>query len=209
MKQITRLLIARHGNTFGPKDIIRRVGSTDLSLVESGFEQGQRLGQYLLQKKLIPDVVFTSELQRTQQTAKEVCKSIAIEIPTKSTALFNEIDYGPDENKTEQEVLARIGQQALTDWDQSAIVPEGWCFDPKQAIANWHQFAKEIEAAYPGKTILVVTSNGIARFAPYLTGDFAHFSQHHKIKVATGAVCIFEKSQDAVKWDCKEWNSKP
>ena len=33
----TRLVVARHGNTFGPKDVVTRVGGrTDLPLVASG-----------------------------------------------------------------------------------------------------------------------------------------------------------------------------
>ena len=64
-----RLLIARHGNTFGPQDTVRRVGVTDLPLVESGLIQGRKLGSYLMQNDLIPDYIYCSELLRAKQTA--------------------------------------------------------------------------------------------------------------------------------------------
>ena len=39
--------------------------------------------------------------------------------------------YGPDEGKPETEVVARIGQKALDEWERAAIVPDGWlvCVD--------------------------------------------------------------------------------
>ncbi len=54
---------------------------------------------------------------------------------------------------------------------------------------------------------MVVTSNGIARFAPYITGNFDSFAQNHAIKISTGAVCVlnFENGQ----WVVKDWNVKP
>jgi 2,3-bisphosphoglycerate-dependent phosphoglycerate mutase len=54
-----------------------------------------------------------------------------------------------------------------------------------------------------------VTSNGIARFAPYLTGNFKEFSQKHTIKISTGALCIFEEQANSENWTCLEWNISP
>src|SRR5258706_236449 len=106
-----KLLIARHGNTFGPGDIVTRVGTTDLPLVESGLQQGRNLGTYL-------------------------------------------------------------------------------------------------QKEFADKIVLVVTSNGIARFSPYLTGNFDAFIAEHNIKISTGALCIFENSS-AETWRCLKWNVKP
>ncbi|HVY53670.1 MAG TPA: histidine phosphatase family protein, partial [Gammaproteobacteria bacterium] len=58
-----KLLIARHGNTFSPGDVVTRVGTTDLPLVASGLEQGRQLGIYLKQNNLVPGVIFTSKLK--------------------------------------------------------------------------------------------------------------------------------------------------
>ena len=207
----TRLIIARHGNTFGPNETPTRVGkNTDLPLVESGLEQGRLMGRYLKEKKLIPDFIFTSNLQRTSQTASQAQGEMGISLELKALEVFDEIDYGPDENKTEAEVIARLGEDALKAWDAEAIVPDGWKFNPDEAIKNWNNFAEDILQKHEGKTVLVVTSNGIARFAPYLTGDFEGFRSEYKIKLSTGATSLFEHDPEVSNnWICKEWNVKP
>ncbi|KTD69345.1 phosphoglycerate mutase [Legionella steelei] len=205
----TRLLIARHGNTFGPGDLVRRVGTTDLPLVDSGLHQGRLLGMYLKNNQLIPDVIFSSKLKRAIQTAEQAQTTMGTNLPIETLAIFNEIDYGPDENQPEEQVVGRIGKEAINAWESQAIVPEGWKVDPAALIKNWLDFAMRIRQEYAGKTCLVVTSNGIARFSPYLTGDFATFSAQFGIKIATGAVCVFEHSEPVAQWQCRAWNVKP
>ncbi len=205
----TRLLIARHGNTFAPGEIVRRVGTTDLPLVESGLLQGYALGAYLKQERLIPDVIFTSTLQRTIQTAEQAQKAMGTQLPMENLSIFNELDYGPDENQPEENVVARLGKEALAAWEAQALVPSGWQVSPAEIITNWQHFAEHLRQQYQGKTCLVITSNGIARFAPYLTGDFAAFSAQYPIKIATGALCIFMNELGSSVWNCLGWNVKP
>ena len=205
---MTTLLIARHGNTFEVNDILRRVGKTDLPLVNSGLAQGRMLGNYLKNHDLTPDYIFTSELLRTKQTAEQAQSVLGTNLPVNTLTIFNEIDYGVDENQPESIVKERLGEKALMDWDKNAIVPNGWFFDSHKCIDNWFEFAKQIEKNYSGKIILVVTSNGIARFSPYLTGDFNSFSQKYKIKISTGGLCVFTKDSTLDFWKCFGWNIK-
>ncbi|HHF7374884.1 histidine phosphatase family protein [Legionella bozemanae] len=205
----TRLLVARHGNTFAPGEVVRRVGTTDLPLVNSGLHQGRILGTYLQKNDLMPDVIFTSKLKRAIQTAKEAQSAMGINLPIETLAIFNEIDYGPDENQPEERVVARIGKEAINAWETHAIVPAGWNVDPAALINNWMDFSTRLRQEYPGKTCLVVTSNGIARFSPYLTGDFTTFSAQYEIKIATGALCVFENEEPSEVWQCRAWNVKP
>jgi 2,3-bisphosphoglycerate-dependent phosphoglycerate mutase len=205
----TRLLIARHGNTFKPDDIVKRVGITDLSLVSSGLLQGRQLGAYLKQKNLIPDIIFTSMLKRAIQTAEQAQSTMQAHLRIEMLSIFNEIDYGPDENQPEENVIARVGEEALKAWETKAKVPNGWKVDPIEIINNWQKFSDRVARDFAGKTILVVTSSGIARFAPYLTGDFTTFTTQHGIKISTGALCIFEKKPSSKEWNCLQWNVKP
>ncbi len=205
----TRLLIARHGNTFRPGEIVTRVGTTDLPLVESGLLQGQKLGAYLKQHNWIPDVIFTSTLKRAIQTAEQAQIAMQTNLPTDALSIFNEIDYGPDENQPEDKVIARLGAEVLLTWETQATVPNGWKVDPHDIIKNWQDFSVKLIRDYAEKIILVITSNGIARFSPYLTGDFTTFSAKHRIKISTGALCVFEKKLSSEQWDCLQWNIKP
>jgi 2,3-bisphosphoglycerate-dependent phosphoglycerate mutase len=209
MNMVTQLLIARHGNTFAPGDVVTRVGTTDLPLVDKGLLQGKMLGAYLKQNDLVPDVIFTSTLQRAKQTAAVAQLGMQTTLPIETLSIFNEIDYGPDENQPENKVIARVGLEAIQAWETKAQVPAGWKVNPEEIIQNWQDFANRILQEYAGKRCLVVTSNGIARFAPYLTGNFNVFRTHHDIKISTGAVCLFEHTDSAENWDCIEWNVKP
>ena len=73
-----------------------------------------------------------------------------------------EIDYGPDENKPESDIIERIGKKAIELWDLSGTPPQGWLVEPDQIISSWKLFLKSISDT--NDDILVVTSNGIARF---------------------------------------------
>lgn len=207
--QATTLIVARHGNTFAAGDVVTRVGKTDLPLVESGRNQGRLLGGYLLQHNLVPDVLFTSYLQRTRQTADEAEVAMGTQLTRYALDMFNEIDYGPDENQPEEAVRKRLGEDALNAWDAYAIVPDGWCVEPDQIAQAWKRFADDVLKNYGGKTILVITSNGIARFAPHLTGDEEAFQKQHRLKIATGALCIFTHNVDDAHWACAAWNVRP
>lgn len=204
----TRIIIARHGNTFTKEQTPLRVGArTDLPLVET--ERGTNIGKYLKMNVLYPSVVFAAPLHRTMETARLAIAALDRDIPLIADKRFTEIDYGPDEAKTEDEVIARIGQDALDAWNKEAIVPNGWLVSVNGIIKAWKDFAKEIERDYKDKNVLVVSSNGIIRFAPHLTGDFKKFSEEHDIKVSTGGVCILEKNDTDKHWVVKEWGIKP
>lgn len=204
---MTTLIIARHGNTFGPNDTPTRVGArTDLPLVDSGKEQAKKIGQWLKENNIKPEATYSSQLKRTIETAEITLKEINYPQPVFPLEIFNEIDYGPDENQTEENVIARIGKQAITEWDQKAIVPDGWKFNPQECIDNWKNFARHI-VEDEQECVMVVTSNGIARFAPHLAGNFEEFAHNNKIKLSTGALGILEFSNGG--WTVKDWNIKP
>ena len=204
----TRLIIARHGNTFDSGDTPRRVGRrTDLPLVASGEAQAKRIGGYLRRHQMVPDVVFAAPLKRSYDTARLAVEVLGCDLPIIIDARFNEVDYGPDENQPESAVAARIGDQALRDWNERAKVPPGWLVDPRAIIDDWLAFGDMCRQSCSGQTVLVVTSNGIARFAPHLTGDFEGFRHRHGIKIATGALC-FLRVQGS-QWLVEQWNIRP
>lgn len=205
---MTTLIIARHGNTFNPGELPRRVGAgTDIPLTESGWVQARKLGVHLKESHLIPDIAFSSEQQRTRQTAAAALEAMDLTLQATPLALLNEVDYGPDENQTEDKVIARLGEKALKDWDEKSIVPEGWNVDPESLITAWQDFAAMLLQSHTGKIILVVTSNGTARFAPHITGRYDDFCQQFPIKLVTGAygVIVHKDGQ----WLVKDWNIKP
>lgn len=206
------LLIARHGNTFDSGDTILRVGKrTDLALSHSGQEQARKLGIFLQETYPTIDHVYVSSLQRTQETAQIALPNMLFEI----NPMFDEIDYGIDDGKPETEVVARVGEEALKQWEENAVSPPEWKVDAEKIIQGWKDFANNLLASVgvadgrsKAKVILVVTSNGIARFAPYIAKDFETLRQAHALKMKTGAISSFQWTQES-DWHWNYWNVSP
>ncbi len=220
------LIIARHGNTFRKGETPTRVGSrTDLELVEE--ERGRGIGLYLKKNGIVPARILAAPLKRTMGTAALAAEAAGCTCTVEPDHRFIEVDYGPDENKTEEEVKARLGAvdakaegldpatlsaeeidargAAIIDrWNAEAIVPDSWKVDVEQICRNWQSLAAEVKDNEP---LLCVSSNGTIRFAPVITGDYAGFCAENDIKVATGGVCIFT-SEDGSSWTCQEWGVK-
>ena len=201
----TQVLIVRHGNTFAPGETPRRVGGrTDLPLVE--YEKSKAIGRYLCHS-FTPDQVFCSPLLRTQQTAQIALEQASLgHVPFQLDDQFIEIDYGPDENKIEQDVIDRIGVDALQAWNEHAIVPDGWDVDTETLKQSWHQFFNKARTEYSGKRLLVVTSNGVARFAPDILLQTSKAIKSLKMK--TGHMSLFKLNPKAL-WECEFWDQDP
>jgi broad specificity phosphatase PhoE len=180
------LYIVRHGNTFDPGDVVTRVGGrTDLPLSISGRAQAQKLREHFGAQALHWATARSGPLKRTRETAQAILSADSM-APDLQTELFlREIDYGPDENRPEDDVIARIGKPALEAWERESIVPSGWRVDPAAITGNWQELFSDL-AKLPGPH-LIVTSNGIARFALTAAND-----KRSDAKLSTAAYGIIE-----------------
>ncbi len=178
------LYIVRHGNTFEKGDVVRRVGGrTDLPLSASGKVQARALGDHL--KNVRFATARSGPLKRTRATAAVILAVQGVG-PELTTELFlREIDYGPDENRPEDEVIARIGKAALEAWETQSIPPPGWRVDPAAITGNWQELFRKLQPEVGAH--LVVTSNGIARFALAAAGE-----ERPDAKLATGAYGVIK-----------------
>ena len=192
------LYIVRHGNTFDKGDVVTRVGGrTDLPLSTSGKAQARNLADHFSTARLT--TARSGPLKRTRETASAILAAQS-NPPELITDLFlREIDYGPDENRPEEDVIARIGKPALEAWERDSIPPTGWRVDPAAIIGNWQELFSDL-ADQPGAH-LIVTSNGIARFA--LAAANAH---RPDAKLPTGGYGIIDLSPDPTVID---WNLRP
>jgi 2,3-bisphosphoglycerate-dependent phosphoglycerate mutase len=180
---VIRLLVARHGNTFESYD----------------RAQATQLGEYLRANHFHPDVIYTSTLLRTIQTAELAFPNEAHQ----PLSQFDEIDYGIDENQLEDDVVARIGQDALNAWNHEAIVPAGWHVDTNNIIAQWSDFLTQVVTS-DHRNVCVITSNGIARFLPFALGN--QVLPFDTLKLNTGAFALLTYTSH---WEIVEWNVRP
>lgn len=199
---MTLLLLARHGNTFGPGDRIVWVGAReDLPLVKSGEAQAAALGERLRELGLAPACLVSGPLKRTRRAA-EIVKAITasdatIDIDTRLT----EIDYGRWGGKTDEEIDAAFGPDAIPDWREHHKRPDnaGWTPDDATLQANALGVLADHEST-KGPS-LVITSNGILRYFHAAIG----FEGDAKVK--TGHVCAAR--HDGRQWRPIFWNVKP
>ncbi len=174
--------IVRHGNTFAPGEPPRRIGArTDIPLVESGRVQALALRDHFRKRGIAFDRVLVSPLLRTRETAA----LIAPDVPAEPTDWLREIDHGPDEGAVEADVVARIGAEALAEWEDRAEPPPGWIVDAPARTAAWRAFFDRHLDRPATQTTLLVTSNGAARFALIALGL-------SPTKLRTGAYGILE-----------------
>lgn len=186
-----RFVIVRHGNTFAPGEPPRRIGAaTDLPLVESGRAQAEALRIHFAELGWRFDRILSSPLQRTRETAALIAPGGAIE----TADWLREIDHGPDENRTEEEVIARIGPDALAAWEHEAIPPPGWQVHAEARLAAWRALFDRAD----DETWLLVTSNGAARFALLALGE-------QPAKIRTGAFGMLEGGP----WRVERWDQRP
>lgn len=199
----TQVIIARHGNTFEKGETPRRVGSkTDIPLVEKGFQQGKYIGLYLKHINWTPDLILHGPLLRHIQTTEEAIKAAHWSTKPQLEKSLDEIDYGPDENKTDDDVNNRLGKEALEKWDQSGAVPAGWNVNPEAIKQGWKSLFSKLENSNHQR-ILIITSNGTARFAlSVLENDPGEF-----LKLGTGKLGRIELSDEI--YTLKGWNIDP
>ena len=201
---MTRIVICRHGNTFDKGDVITRVGArTDLPLSTSGIDQARGLASYFSPEssEFQFELAFCSPLLRTYQTADFILSSGHAVKSLTILEFLTEIDYGEDENKPEADVVARLGCNAIKLWDEKAIPPEGWEVNPKALIQSWRNFFKQYQNQ--NCDILVVTSNGIARFALDAVDEIATDAPRKLRTAAYGIVEIENGHSKLTTWNLR------
>lgn len=206
-----RLLLARHGNTFGPGDKVVMAGSSnDLPLVQRGGEQAEALGKYLLAQNLVPTVVCAGPLRRQHRTAEIImeCSGIPGE-PLKDDRL-NEVNYGPWTGLSDDEVIEKFGKNAIENWQKQSQFPENWPEQESDVRQRVSDFANDLLKNWieDENTVLAVSSNGVLRyFLTLAKGAFEKAVEDGTFKVKTGHLCQMSYTNGA--WSVDFWNKNP
>lgn len=204
---MTDIYVVRHGNTFDKGDVVTRVGArTDLPLSNSGLLQAQALAAHFA--TLAPrgfSAAYCSALRRTRETAETILATSSSKPTLTEVEFLREVDYGPDENQPETEVVQRIGEAALRAWETEAIPPEGWDISPDKIRSDWSDFLSKLSQSTADRPILIVTSNGIARFVL----DVIAFGDERpeSIKLKTGAYGLIDTASGRPV--LRSWNIRP
>ena len=202
-----RLILARHGNTFGPGDKVVWCGArTDLPLVEKGHRQAEAVGAALKAASIRPAAIICGPLIRTRETAQAIALQTDFDPAAINVAEdLREVDYGTWEARSNDEIRAKFGDEDITNWQTRGIRPAnaGWKPDEETIRRNWDKLVAAIKQSYgPGDTIVIVSSNGFFRFVAGALGI-----DKQRSKMATGAMSAVDVTPDG--YDIIFWNRRP
>ncbi len=197
-----KLILVRHGNTFGPGDKVVWVGArSDLDLVEKGRKQAKEVGEAMRTANITPDCILCGPLKRTVQTASIMANTAGwVDLAPQVNDALCEIDYGTWEGQSNDDIRAAHGDKDIDGWQKQSIWPEGydWSPSPDAILKGWNAMIATIQEQYgPDATAIIVTSNGILRMAAPQYGIKAE-----EAKVGTGHICIIEDGA------IKVWNKR-
>lgn len=206
----TTLILCRHGNTFAPEDKVVWTGSSnDLPLVDKGYEQASAVADWLNRVNIRPDILYCGRLVRTKEFAKTISKSCDL-VDAQISPYLDEIDYGAWTGLSDAEVIEQFGEEHLNAWRQKSKFPPDhqWNEKEENVVRRVNEFYTMIETEHAGKTILLVSSNGVLRY--FLKREEALFQKQitdQSFAVKTGHVGIVEI--EAGHLNLLQWNQNP
>ena len=202
------LILARHGNTFGPDDTPVWVGANeDLDLVEKGLEQSREIGRGLVAAGVVPDRILAGPLKRTRTGAALAAEQCGFSGEIEIDERLREIDYGVWGGKSDAEIAERWSADAIEAWRERSIVPAGagWSPSPEALKANARAvYDAATRDRGPDTAVLIVTSNGILRYFHALLARDTARPEDAKVKTGRlGAARISQAGADLLLWNAE------
>ncbi|SAK40343.1 phosphoglycerate mutase [Caballeronia pedi] len=154
----TQVLFIRHGETDWNR--IKRIqGHIDIPLSEHGSLQAEQLGQRLAREGRI-DAVYSSDLQRAQQTARPFADALGLEL--RLSERLRERFYGAFQGHDSDEINDKFPAEYV-EWQtrDPGFAPPG---DGESQRVFYHRVLHAMEpivAAHPGGRIAVVAHGGV------------------------------------------------
>mgnify|MGYP003336033794 FL=1 len=157
----TLIYLVRHGETaLTPMRKFSGVGPLDPELTEKGLREAALVASEVAIIK--PDVLFSSPLRRTMQTAELVSKETGLEINV--DPIWKECSFGDWDGLSIAEVKEKYPTEyAMWVSTSSYAPPRGESYD--EAMARAIQGMTNLVADYPHKKVCIVTHNGMIKSA--------------------------------------------
>jgi len=119
----SQLMIIRHGfSTWNEKNLF--TGWQDVQLTDSGVDEAKRAAQVIKQNGFIPDVVYTSVLDRAIKTNDLLLEGLNLNnVEVHQTWLLNERHYGALTGLNKVETVEKYGEEQVLKWRRSFDIP--------------------------------------------------------------------------------------
>ena len=116
MKKI--LILVRHGQSVYNLEN-RFTGWKNVDLTPKGENEAIYAGEILNKNGILPNIAFTSELKRAQDTLSIILNKMNISIPIKKNIALNERDYGSLIGQNKSEAAKKFGIEQVQKWRRS------------------------------------------------------------------------------------------
>ncbi|SET32591.1 alpha-ribazole phosphatase [Natronincola peptidivorans] len=183
---MTKLYLIRHGETEENRNS-RFCGWKNVSLNQKGRLQAEKLGQLL--KNTTIDIIYTSGLKRTKETAEYI--KINHEVPIYATEDLKELNFGKVEGLTLQEIKIHY-PEVFRGLEKDYIklrFPEGESLEEMHGRVT--NAVDRIIQNNLGNNIVLVAHSGVIRsiIAHLITGDIKH---HWNFKIDHCSITVLE-----------------
>ncbi len=143
-----KLIITRHGETIENKQGIMQ-GHLPGKLSELGIEQAKKLAERLKEEKI--DVIYSSDLTRAADTAKEIAKFHS-DVPLIFTKELRERNLGELQGRNKSEFGWKEGSMELVGEKGETL---------EESVERAKKFLHQILHKHKKDTVLVIGHNGI------------------------------------------------
>jgi len=189
---MTQIIIARHGETeWNASEIFR--GRRDIGLNETGIEQAELLGNYLIDLRI--EAIYSSPLKRALDTARSVAKHHSLNVNVNPGLM--DFNYGAWEGLTHQAVKNKY-RELYKRWLKEphlVNIPEG------ENLGEVRERAKSLLDRVVSKhsgLVLLVSHRVVSKvmICSMLDLENSHFWD---IKQDLGGITVFEHESDRYK----------
>ncbi|MEZ4813832.1 MAG: 2,3-bisphosphoglycerate-dependent phosphoglycerate mutase [Bdellovibrionota bacterium] len=162
---MAKLVLIRHGQSeYNLKNLF--TGWIDVPLTELGEAEAKKSGLSLKTLGFIPQVAYTSALQRAQKTLDIILEVLELKnVPIIKDKALNERDYGDLSGLNKQETAEKFGADQVHVWRRSFDVPPPGGESLKDTAARTLPYFREVilPDLKAGKDVLVVAHGNSLR----------------------------------------------
>ena len=162
-----KLILVRHGQSEWNKSN-QFTGWVDVDLTEQGEREAVNAGKLMVEKGVLPDIVFTSLLRRAIRTANIALNAADRHwIPVVRNWRLNERHYGKLQGLNKAEIKEEFGDEQFMLWRRSYDTP------PPEIAAD-DKYSQVGEARYASLDTVPLTEcllDVVKRFVPYYEAE--------------------------------------
>ena len=159
------LILVRHGQSeWNLKNLF--TGWRNPALTELGIDEARATGKKLKAAGIVPDLYFTSALQRAQHTLDLILEELGItDVTITRHKALNERDYGDLSGLNKDDARAKWGEDQVLIWRRSYDVPPPGGESLKDTAARTLPYFNDVilPALKAGKTVLIAAHGNSLR----------------------------------------------